>query len=912
MSTISTGVGLISGIDIAGVVDALINAQRGTVLRLQSRATVFEQTSDAVKSLESDVLSISTAVQDLGRAETFSSFRVDVSDSSVLDVSATNDAVPGRYVLKAVRDAATQQVLSKGFANADQQAIGAGTLVISTTGFLHRSTPLDMLNGGNGVRRGRIRITDRSGQSADIDLTNAYSVDDVLRAINQNTSISVTATTDQGRIVLIDQSGSTASALSVVDLDGGYAAEDLGIRQSVAADTLTGASVYQLTGDFGLDLINDGNRLYRVQGAPDLRITLTDDTVLDVLLDDAVTLNDVVEAINGHPDNNGKLQAALVDGRLELTDLSGGGGTSAFSVQDINGSVVVRQLGLDVSATGNVISGRRLLAGINSVLLRNLRGGRGITQQGQISLTDRAGTTAVVDLSNAESLDEVLYAINTATSSGGTKLQLVAQIDSAGTGIEIRDTSGATASNLVIADVGGSTLAAELGIAVNAPQNSVASGPLGQRGINEATSLEDYAPDGGGIAEGSILITDSAGNQEAIYFSSAVQTIGDVLMRINAAQNVAVRAELNETGDGFVLIDQAGGSGTLRVEEVDSTTAADLRILGQAAVVNGSQQIVSRRATIVEIGATDTLNDVVQKINDAGSDVTASVVNDGSAFNSYRLVLQSNRSGVTGRFAVDSGNLSLGFQTSVQAQDALLRVGENPASAFMLASNTNRFDGALPGLDVELLKTSDATVEVDVSRDNSSIKDALQRFVDNYNAFYDSAADYSKFDPETNERGILQGSGFLLRVTTRLQNAIGRRLLGPNDAVRSLADLGVRVTDAGRLELDTERLDKLLAENFQAVSKFFLEADTGFADQMQNTLDTLTDSFTGAFALEENSLQESVDSLNDRIQQLEAVLEMRRERLMRQFLAMEEILASLQDQQNALLQMSRATSSNRR
>ncbi|HID23822.1 MAG TPA: hypothetical protein EYP14_15690, partial [Planctomycetaceae bacterium] len=177
MSTVSTGVGLISGIDIAGVVDALVNAQRGTVLRLQSRAAIFDRENDAVKSLESDVLSISTAVQDLARAETFSTFQVDVSDRSIFNVSASREAVPGRYVLQAVREASTQQVLSKGFADADQQTIGAGRLVISTTGFLNRSTPLDMLNGGSGVRRGRIRITDRSGQSADIDLSNAYSVD---------------------------------------------------------------------------------------------------------------------------------------------------------------------------------------------------------------------------------------------------------------------------------------------------------------------------------------------------------------------------------------------------------------------------------------------------------------------------------------------------------------------------------------------------------------------------------------------------------------------------------------------------------------------------------------------------------------------------------------------------------------
>jgi flagellar hook-associated protein 2 len=44
------------------------------------------------------------------------------------------------------------------------------------------STRLADLNGFEGVRRGVIRITDRSGASADIDLTAAIDVNDILDA----------------------------------------------------------------------------------------------------------------------------------------------------------------------------------------------------------------------------------------------------------------------------------------------------------------------------------------------------------------------------------------------------------------------------------------------------------------------------------------------------------------------------------------------------------------------------------------------------------------------------------------------------------------------------------------------------------------------------------------------------------
>jgi hypothetical protein len=108
-------------------------------------------------------------------------------------------------------------------------------------------------------------------------------------------------------------------------------------------------------------------------------------------------------------------------------------------------------------------------------------------------------------------------------------LQLTARLNANGAGIEIVDTSGSTASNLQIADVGAGTLAAQLGIAVNGAQSGINSGRLNHRYVNEATSVSKYAPDGGAIAPGSIRITDSAGNQTLVDISGAVKSVGDVI-----------------------------------------------------------------------------------------------------------------------------------------------------------------------------------------------------------------------------------------------------------------------------------------------------------------------------------------------------------------------------------------------
>ncbi len=545
MAGVSTSVGLISGLNYKDLVDAIIQAQRGGAKRMEDRISGYQSVEKGLSLLEATVLGISTAVQSLGNSSTFDSFQVQNSDEAQLSVKTTDNVEPGNYSFQAIRKAANHQVLSKGFANTDSQTIGAGTITIATGGRLNSETLLDALNSGAGIHRGEIQITDRSGQSATVDLSSAFSAQDVLDAINNTANIDVTASVSGGHLVLTDTSGATANDLSVVDVNGGSTAADLGIAQSVSAGTLTGSDVYTVDGAFSLADINDGNGLDRTNGGPDLRITLTDDSTLDINLDGAATVNDVVNLINNDENNAGRVSASLANGRLVLQDLSGGGGTSLFHVEDINTASVVRQLGLDATASGTTLTGNRLAAGLNSVLLRNINAGQGITQTGQIDLTDRTGATASVDLTGAESLDEVISAIN---SSG---LSLVAELNDQGTGIKVRDTSGASASNLIIADAGGGTTAADLNIAVDAAVDSVDSGSLHLRYVNGASAVNHYAPDGSAISQGSFLIRDSAGNEATLTIGSSVKTIGDVIDRINAATGVSVTAKLNEYGDGF-------------------------------------------------------------------------------------------------------------------------------------------------------------------------------------------------------------------------------------------------------------------------------------------------------------------------------------------------------------------------
>ncbi len=119
------------------------------------------------------------------------------------------------------------------------------------------TTNLSEFNNGKGVhvtgqdgKAGVIRVTDRTGAVHDIDLSTATTVQDVLNLINAGTGGAVTAalnSTGNG-ILLTNTAGPVTSNLSVATIStNGYdVAAELGIAQSVSANTINGTDTNQI------------------------------------------------------------------------------------------------------------------------------------------------------------------------------------------------------------------------------------------------------------------------------------------------------------------------------------------------------------------------------------------------------------------------------------------------------------------------------------------------------------------------------------------------------------------------------------------------------------------------------------------------------------------------------------------
>lgn len=889
MGRITTGIGLVSGINSKDIIDQLMQLESRPKTILQTRIDSANQKKLAYTDLITRLASMKLTGQALKKPSTFAASTAASSDSNVLTATTTNGASTGAFQFQVARLVTSQQSVSKGFADPDSSKVGAGTLTIEMGGGeLTSQTPLSQLNGGAGVKRGVFRITDRSGQTATIDTTAAVSLEDVIKKINTSLDISVKASYGKSGLVLTDLTGKTASDLIVQDVGDGTIAKDLGIAKDVTTAQLAGDSIIYLGRDTSLDALNDGRGVRTASSGADFTITAGDGTSFDVTLSTARNVGDVLDAINTA--GGGKVKASVAAGstQIQLQDTSGGGG--AFTVAAGANSKASIDLGLaGKTGSGGVISGEPLLAGPGTVLLSSLRGGQGLTL-GTISLTDRNGTTKTADLSGAKTVQDVLDAINAA----GTTLK--ASLKSSANGIQLTDTSSGT-GNIIIADAG-STTAQQLGIAgtFDTTQPAVLGANLQRQWVSENTLLSSYNG-GKGVSQGKFKITAANGVTAVIDLTSGNQIhIKDLLSAINV-RAMGVTASINANGDGLLLTDTTGGGSALKIEDVDGTAAKDLNILSTTTTTTSIDGSFEKT---LALDANDTAATVQKKINDLGFGATASILNDGSPMAPYRLSLNAINSGRSGRIVFDAGSTGLSMNNLVESQDAAVFVGSaDAAQPLLITSSSNQISNVIKGVNIELHGVSDKPVNLGVSRNVDSVAEQLTTFTGNFNDLTDKITELTKWDTTTNTGGLLLGDSTVQQVESNLYQAINAVVPGAG-RYRVLGDIGLSIGEDTKLQFDEEKFRQAWGTDPDAVTKLFTQAEKGVGSLLENKLSELTDPVNGSLPLENKTLDGRTQQFQDKMKQLDDQLASKRARLEKQFARMESVLAGLQSQQQAL------------
>ena len=1089
MGTITTGIGLISGIDTASLISQLIALEARGKIPLQTKIASLKAKQFALLDINTRLLNLKTASKSFRADSIFKAALASSSNDEILTASAGKLAQPGTFTFIVKQLVTSSQKLSQGYADRNTTPLSLTSLSFEFgKGLVGPDTDLADLNGGAGIDRGKIIITTGTSPSdvkTTVDLTDVTTIKEVLDRINTS-GANVTASVQGDRLVVTENS---AGALVIASAIGDTTAEDLGINGSDIGGTITGSDIRTLGGSTPLRSLNDGNGVIVRNNVADLRITARDLTQYDIDLgridkpiDNDTKLSDLnngdgVTIVNGEPDFqiitgnseivdidlgqlldendevtdeavttvlelitrvNSQLDAELVPGQVVLTinadgtgfiltDNLPGGGTlqvigagpkgddtaqdlgilatdggegdvdevkdgiitgaiipntvqdpAVVTIQDVidrianateadgtpNGGHIVASLaadgvslqiddtfggvasnliitgapgggpsaaadlGIEANVVADTFDGKRLIAGLNSVLVRNLNGGAGLSGNTSMTITDRSGLFDTFVFDEDESLSDIIDLIN---APGGP--DVTASLNAKGTGLLITNNAPG-GGNFIVTGLAAIELSVDTG-GGGVAADTVVGDNLQLRYVSEAVLLRDMNY-GRGVGLGTFRITDGYGKSEEVSVGSDAITLFDVIAEINS-RGIAVTARINDNGDGLLIEhdpDNAAPPETgepfvaIKVTSLSGSTANDLNILGEADAVGDSIDGSYERVVTLETG--DTLDEIVTKINAANIPVTASVINTGSGATPFHLTLTSTINGRDGELIIDNDPLTedLGFTTLTQGQDAKVFFGStDPADGFLITNDSNTIDEVLQGVTINLVKASDEAVIVTVKRDIETIADAVLNFATTFNDAIGRINDHDFFDVDTEERGVLLGDNTVSQVRDALHRLVQGKPKGVETQYQFLSQVGLTLGKEGVLEFDRTKFLEAYETDPNAVENLFaaFEATTvteetiiegvtinpnkqvftklGFGELFDQLLERLTNSIDGTVTLADKVFEDQIDLTEKRIERFDERLDAKRQRLERQFQAMERALAVLQGQSNALLSL---------
>jgi flagellar hook-associated protein 2 len=959
MSGITSGTGVFSGINSQQIIEQLLAIDARPKTAAQNRIKALQTTQAAYLDLNSRLSSLKTSAQSFNVNNLFRASAATTSNADVLSASATNGAAVGSYQFTVDRLVSTQQVISaSGFTDANTTGANLTSLTFAPPASrLDRDTPLSQLNGGNGIVRGRVQVTDSQGRAATIDLSRVSTVNEALAAFNSNSTLSLKASIDGDRLVIKDLATGSGN-LTIAEVGTGTTAASFGIAGTSAGPekTVTGSKINRigasttlstLNGGLGVAISNAGGT-----SSPDFKITTRDGRSFDIDLGDlfgpppsgsapgtpgpkiesAVSdLAGVIRRIKTQTSDDNFPGGAVIatvtpDGAgIRLFDATNPNGTANFSVTEVGSGTAARDLGiLNAGTSGPVVDGRRLIAGLNSTLTRNLNGGQGFAG-GAFNVTGRDGSSYSFNIDATDSVSEIISQFN--NNIGSVRIRL----DDSGTRFIATDASGA--GPLTISGSG----ATALGLTATNATGDVTSKRQNLQIIGTATRL-DTLNQGRGVGTGRFEIVNALGVKQSVNINPSDTTIGAVISAINQ-QAAGVSARINDNGDGILIEERRApgdpaGANLISIKDVSGNVARNLNLNSTAAAVGTQNTINGSFTKTLTFNATDTLQSVVNAINNAGVSATAAIIADGASAKPFRLSLTARGSGSAGAFSLDASAQSLAFNSLSQAQDARVFFGNSdPAQGLLLTSSTNSVTNAVQGLTINLKTTGANPVTVSVARNNEAITKGVNDFVDTFNKLIDRIDAQSSFDSASNKRGILLGDPNAQGVRQQLLSIISLPPQGVSGRFQTLAQVGLAIGRDGNLTLDSNKLSSALETDPEGVASLFAarsQAATttaqpvvtpsgqtipgvtvrntqlggftslGVLERVAQIADNFIKPIDGSLSRASRTIDNQITAQNSRITAIDTRIASRRTNLQRQFLAMEEAIGKLQGQSSSL------------
>ena len=253
--------------------------------------------------------------------------------------------------------------------------------------------------------------------------------------------------------------------------------------------------------------------------------------------------------------------------------------------------------------------------------------------------------------------------------------------------------------------------------------------------------------------------------------------------------------------------------------ESQSSSSDEIGLSGTITVgVDGGESVS------VSIDDDMSLSEIAEAINNesdtSGVKATVLKVSDSS----YQLVLSTEETGETIVVGDDDGVFEdLGviddngdFTDVIQeSQDAIFSI-----DGVTITRSSNDVDDVLDGVTLHLYSTTsdDESITIDIGQNLSDVEDAIETFVDAYNAYREWALGQQETSSSggASENAVLFGDATIRSVNTSIASALTSYI----DEL-SLSTLGLSFDENNYLELDTDTLEDLLLSDPDQVQTLF-------------------------------------------------------------------------------------------
>ncbi len=360
---------------------------------------------------------------------------------------------------------------------------------------------------------------------------------------------------------------------------------------------------------------------------------------------------------------------------------------------------------------------------------------------------------------------------------------------------------------------------------------------------------------------------------------------------------------------------------------------------GYTLKINGKEISVDKDATV---------SGLLNAVNKSGAGVTMTY---SSLTNSFTV--ESTEMGGAGKVEIEDSDITrkLGLTDEngtvgvTQGQNAVFELN---GQEIYLNDNSYTLDGTTFNFNDNM--AIGETYTVNVTKDNSSVKDVIKSFVEDYNKLIDDVyehigkapaedSDGNRYEPltdaekeemdedeiekweKTAKQGVIYNDSTVSRIMSQMRSVLYNSITLDDGSKFGIYSMGIKTSsdygDHGKLEIDEDALDKAFEENSDAIVKLFTDTETGVMSKLNKVMDSAVKSTGSAnnrgtlvqkagkansSVTTDSQIYKQMQKLQDRIKELQNRYDDKEEYWWKVFTNMESAMTDLNSQTDYISQ----------